>query len=122
MDTTSRIFRCHDDLYQIDTILLPKTTRFGASPFSRPLFLVTLRLLSGGGSSSKSIALLGPAFGLTAAEIRLCDALAQNHSLRDAGDILGLKIETVRHRLKIIFHKTGTHRQSALMALLKRLL
>lgn len=65
--------------------------------------------------------LLVRAFGLTPAEARLATLLATGEALEDAADTLGITRETARSRLKSIFHKTGTHRQAALVALLAAL-
>ncbi len=64
---------------------------------------------------------LAAGFGLTPAEIRLCKKLEDGRSLSEAADELGITRETARHRLKVIFAKTDTHRQSELMLLLSRL-
>lgn len=120
-DSTSLIFRNHDAFFQMNVAPLPRLERVGGPVFSRPHFLIALRHLSGG-TCERSVALMGPAFGLTAAEIRLCEALGQNHALKDAATFLGLTIGTTRDRLKTIFQKTGTRRQSELIALIKRLL
>lgn len=63
--------------------------------------------------------LLAEAFRLTPSEIRLCRALTEG-SLAEAADRLGITRETARDRLKSVFHKTGTHRQAELVALLLR--
>ncbi|NOT27980.1 MAG: helix-turn-helix transcriptional regulator [Acidobacteria bacterium] len=56
-------------------------------------------------------------FGLTPAEARLTRLLVQGATLADAATRLDLHIETVRTRLKGIFEKTDTHRQSDLVRL-----
>lgn len=50
-------------------------------------------------------------FGLTSAEAALTCLVAQGVTLDEAAARLGLRIETVRTRLKTIFEKTDTHRQ-----------
>jgi DNA-binding CsgD family transcriptional regulator len=57
-------------------------------------------------------------FGLTPAEARLARLLVQGASLAAAERDLGLRRETVRTRLKTIFEKTNTHRQSELVTLI----
>lgn len=121
LDCTARLFRNDDEFYQISIAALPRSSQPGIVVSSRPLFLVTLRLLSGR-ENHGSMALVGAAFALTAAEIRLCTALAQNLTLKEAAMQLGLTVGTARDRLKTIFQKTGTHRQSELIGLIKRLL
>jgi DNA-binding CsgD family transcriptional regulator len=60
-------------------------------------------------------------FGLTPAEARLAATIANGSSIEDAAQILNVSNDTVRHQLKAVFHKTDTHRQSQLVALLARL-
>jgi DNA-binding CsgD family transcriptional regulator len=57
-------------------------------------------------------------FGLTPAESALAALLAQGRSLAEAAAQLGIARETARSRLKRIFEKTGTHRQTDLVRLL----
>ncbi|MCK0209036.1 hypothetical protein MWN33_13445 [Starkeya koreensis] len=61
------------------------------------------------------------AFGLTLAEARLAVRLVAGTELRAAADELAVSYETARVRLRVIFQKTGTHRQGELVALLSRL-
>ena len=63
---------------------------------------------------------LAETFGLTPAESRLASLLAMGISIEHAADRLGLSRATVRNQLKSVFTKTGTHRQSELVALLSR--
>jgi DNA-binding CsgD family transcriptional regulator len=56
-------------------------------------------------------------FGLTPAESRLTVLLAHGTSLTEAAALLGLRLATVRSRLKAIFVKTGTNRQADLVRL-----
>lgn len=65
--------------------------------------------------------LLGRAFNLTKAEVRLARELADGQSLGDIATGLGLKKETVRNQIKSIFAKTGTNRQGQLVALLNQI-
>lgn len=58
---------------------------------------------------------------LTPAEAELCVELASGRTLAKAAERLRITAGTARQRLKDIFHKTGTHRQSELVALLSRL-
>jgi DNA-binding CsgD family transcriptional regulator len=60
-------------------------------------------------------------FGLSRAEQALCVRLMAGDTLDDAADHLGVKKETVRTQLRVIFAKTGTSRQSELMLLLAKL-
>jgi DNA-binding CsgD family transcriptional regulator len=61
-------------------------------------------------------------FGLTPAEARLTRLLAEGTSLAEAAERLGLRRETARTRIKVIFDKTGTHRQAELVSLVMRAL
>lgn len=61
------------------------------------------------------------AFGLTPAEIRMCEMLVLGYPLKQAAEGLGITFETARDRLKSIFQKTGTNRQSALATLLGKI-
>lgn len=58
--------------------------------------------------------------GFTPAESRLACALAGGESLRDAATRMGVTYSTARGYLKLLFHKTGTHRQAELVAMLMR--
>jgi DNA-binding CsgD family transcriptional regulator len=57
-------------------------------------------------------------FCFTAAERSLAEALCRGCSLKDYTNAKGVKITTVRSRLQSLFLKTGTRRQSELVALL----
>jgi DNA-binding CsgD family transcriptional regulator len=59
--------------------------------------------------------MLGALFGFTPAERRLASLLCQGASLREAAAQLQISLHTARTHLKVIFHKTGTNRQSRLM-------
>jgi len=61
-------------------------------------------------------------FGLTEAEARLATRLAFGEAIETASSILGIAKETARTQLKSIYEKTGTHRQSELVALIASLL
>ena len=57
-------------------------------------------------------------FGLSDAEAQLAVALGSGKTLEDAAQERGTSIHTIRTQLKSIFNKTGTKRQSDLVALL----
>jgi GAF domain-containing protein/DNA-binding CsgD family transcriptional regulator len=59
-------------------------------------------------------------YGLTAAETRLALALVAEGSLRRAAEAAGMTYETARWYVKILFQKTATGRQAALVARLVR--
>lgn len=66
-----------------------------------------------------NLGLLSGLFDLTAAEARLASSLAAGKTLQQAAGLQGIRITTARAYLSEIFHKTGTHQQSQLVALLK---
>jgi DNA-binding CsgD family transcriptional regulator len=60
-------------------------------------------------------------FGLTPAEARLASTLAGGLDPARAAQEIGVSRVTARNQLRTIFAKTGTHRQSELVALLSRI-
>jgi DNA-binding CsgD family transcriptional regulator len=64
--------------------------------------------------------LLAGAFGLTPAEARLAAIIAVGGNPGRAAEELKITKATARNHLKAIFAKTGTRRQSELVALLSR--
>jgi DNA-binding CsgD family transcriptional regulator len=60
-------------------------------------------------------------FGLTCAEARLAVLLVRGLELKDIAALNGVAEATIRSQLKSVLAKTGTHRQSQLVALLSRL-
>lgn len=85
-----------------------------------PRRCVLLALSGAGNGGAPPAALLRQAYGLTPAEARLAEALLQGLTLREAAQQLRLSYETARTRLKVVFGKTGTHRQSELLSRLQR--
>ncbi|WP_369327073.1 hypothetical protein AB6N01_08100 [Alcaligenes nematophilus] len=67
------------------------------------------------------ITLLQTAFGLTAAEARLAQALLNNHTLQEYADKTGITRNTVKTHLSSLFAKTDTRRQSELINRLQTL-
>ncbi|MDP9083088.1 MAG: helix-turn-helix transcriptional regulator, partial [Pseudomonadota bacterium] len=63
---------------------------------------------------------LGSMFDLTPAEAKVAVGLVEGHDLQRIAMVHHVSIETIRSQLKSIFVKTGTHRQSDLVALLLR--
>jgi DNA-binding CsgD family transcriptional regulator len=59
-------------------------------------------------------------YGFTPAEAYLARLLADDLSLSEAAARAGITVQTARHRLKSLFEKTNTHRQSSLVRLLVR--
>ena len=66
-----------------------------------------------------SPSVLSGLFDLTPAEARLAIAIAAGDSLKEAASSGGIKVSTARFYLEKVFQKTGTHKQSELVALLK---
>lgn len=85
----------------------------------RPQVLLVITALVGGDTRLDATA-LRYAFNLSHSEMRLCEALVNGRSLLEAAELLKLSEGTVRQRVKLIFNKTGTHRQGELVALLGR--
>lgn len=85
----------------------------------RPQILLRLTNLSAPPPSS-DLAEFARLFRLTPAETRLAAALGGGLSLTDAATGLGITFETARQRLKQVFQKTGTAKQSELCVLLVR--
>lgn len=85
---------------------------------SRPSALV--RLIDLGRPPSPPPRRLRELFGLSPAEARLAAELATGASLDAVAERLGVQITTVRTQLRAVFAKTGTNRQSELIALLAR--
>jgi DNA-binding CsgD family transcriptional regulator len=61
------------------------------------------------------------AFGLTQTEAKLAALMAEGRSLEDIAGQRQTSLTTVRSQFKAVFAKTGTHRQSELVALLAKL-
>jgi DNA-binding CsgD family transcriptional regulator len=59
-------------------------------------------------------------FGLTPAEARLASIVGGGVDPARAAEEIGISRVTARNQLRAIFAKTGTHRQSELVALLCR--
>ena len=73
----------------------------------------------GAGTTVPSPRLLHALFDLSPAEARLSAALATGQSLKRTAETMGITFKTARSYLEDVFGKTGTHRQSQLVALLK---
>lgn len=64
--------------------------------------------------------LLAQVFNLTPAQAKLAYQIGTGIGLPETAALLGITRETARSTLKVIFHKTDTHRQSELVALLEQ--
>jgi DNA-binding CsgD family transcriptional regulator len=104
---------------------------------ARPLILRTIRLdggadspfhpasaivvvLDAGRVSLPTESQLESAFGLSCGEARLAILLAAGEMLENAASRCGISYETARKRVKILFEKTDTRRQSELVGLVIR--
>jgi len=92
-----------------------------ASPFAKdwqtPLALV---LVIEAGNTVSTLQLMGKLYDLTPAELRVASALLAGNSPEEYAQQAGVTQNTVRSQLKSLFRKTGTSRQSELVALLSR--
>jgi DNA-binding CsgD family transcriptional regulator len=93
--------------------------RIDANPFSQATVVVLLTDAEQNGPCPDNE--IFRVFGLTAAEIHLARILSSGEDLAHAAARLHITSETARSRLKLIFAKTGTHKQGALVALLSRI-
>jgi DNA-binding CsgD family transcriptional regulator len=66
-------------------------------------------------------AVLREVFGLTHMEARVASVISTGASPEQAAGEMGIAVVTARNHLKAVFAKTGTHRQSELVALLAAL-
>ena len=57
-------------------------------------------------------------FGLSPAQVRLSQHIADGHDLSQAAAALGISVNTARTQLQRIFDKTGVHSQPALVRVL----
>jgi DNA-binding CsgD family transcriptional regulator len=71
--------------------------------------------------SAFNFAVLAQTYGLTAAEIRVCERLMAGHTSKDIADDLGVSVATTKTHLTRIFAKTGVSRQADLIHLICRL-
>ena len=81
----------------------------------KPHILVVMKLMTSG-SLKLDFDALRVAYGLTPAEIRLCETLVNGHSLVESAYRLQITEGTVRQRAKSVFLKTGARRQGELIA------
>ena len=86
------------------------------SPEQEVRALVTLNAL--GPKPGPPAAILAKTFHLTTSEAKLACVIARGAPLQIAARELEIPWETARNRLKSVFAKTYTHRQSELVALL----
>lgn len=93
------------------------------APATRGPFLdarVLLAISDPGINAGPSIPDLKRMFGLSYSEARIAIKIASGLSIQDVAAELAIAEQTARNQLKVVFAKTGTHRQGALIALLSR--
>ena len=101
-----------DHSTKVRVAAIPETrwfTRFGP---------VALVLIDSRRNSSGDM--LGRQFDLSPAELSICEAIGRGQSVKQIALARQVSIGTVRGQLKIVFSKTGVHRQSELVALISR--
>jgi DNA-binding CsgD family transcriptional regulator len=101
---------------QVFVTPLPAASAF-VRDWQTPLALV---LVMEAGKTLSPLQLLGKLYDLSPAELRVASALLVGNSPEDYGQQAGVTMNTVRTQLKSLFTKTGTHRQSELVAVLSR--
>lgn len=101
---------------QIFVTPIPATSEF-IRDWQRPLALV---LISETGKVVSPLELVGKLYSFTSTEIRLASALLSGKSPEEYAIAADVTLNTVRTQLKSLYSKTGTHRQSALVAFLSK--
>ena len=86
-----------------------------------PQALAVVILSHAGPASTAVLDGLAATYGLTSAERRLLNQIAQGHSVGEAGAAIGVSANTAKSHLQQIFRKTGVTRAPELVALLGRL-
>ncbi|UUP19265.1 helix-turn-helix transcriptional regulator [Nitratireductor thuwali] len=121
MEESREYFAAAGVLFRIALCRLPPTASLlGPAACSGQLFLVVIRNLTATPVGA-DLSPLTNQFQLTRAEAALAQHLLEGASLKEAAERLKITQGTARQRLKVIFNKTDTHRQSELIALLQRL-
>ena len=114
--STSYAFKENQDFITVLVIQAPSNLRH----FFMPLKVVAIRTLC-----SDSVAIkqrrLSEEFELTNAEITATELLSSGNTPNSIATLLGLKVSTVRQRLKTIFGKTDVNGQVELVALYNEL-
>jgi DNA-binding CsgD family transcriptional regulator/PAS domain-containing protein len=87
--------------------------RFGWSMLNEPLAIIYIRDPDRPDEARAEI--LQRLYGLTPSQARLAELLAGGCSLERAAKQVGITLVSARQYLKLIFQKTGTHRQSELV-------
>ena len=102
-------------VFDVEAVVLGDWARYS---FTQASFLVFLDEVRAEAPSRQ--ASLRERHGLTAAEVRVAEALAEGLSLRAIADRHGVTYETVRTQLKAALAKTGAGRQAELVRMVLR--
>jgi len=105
-----------EETRQVIVTPLPAASSF-AQDWQTPLALV---LVIEAGKNLTTLQLLGKLYDLSPAELRVASALLAGKSPEKYAQEAGVTLNTVRSQLKNLFRKTGTCRQSELVAVLSR--
>ncbi len=95
-------------------LLLRRRVEFGG-PLTQSAVAVASYRLPENQDATSIEPVIAATFGLSPRESALAAKLTMGHSLADAGNSLGLTIETTRNYSKRIFAKTGAHGQTDLV-------
>jgi hypothetical protein len=104
--------------WKLDLCILPPSKRIGLVEQGRRYLMVVKQLRSTG--QPVDISDYAQAHRLTPAEARLCRHLLETEDLLHAASKSGVTAATARQRLKAIFRKTDTNKQSSLLLELSR--
>lgn len=110
------MFLTGEQTRQVFVTPLPAASSF-AQDWQRPLALVFVMEV---GKNIPALHMLGALYGLSPAELRVAAALLVGKSPEEYALESGVTMNTVRTQLKNLFQKTGTHRQSELVAVLSK--
>lgn len=105
-----------EETRQVFITPLPAASPF-AKDFQTPLALV---LVMEAGENLSTLQLVGKLYNLSPAELRIVSALLSGKSPEEYAQAVGVTMNTVRTQLKKLFSKTGTRKQSELIAILSR--
>lgn len=120
VDRSEFHLRAGDQAWRIWLTALPCLDNDFVRPFrSSRRVLLLARCLAQGGAAGLA-ASFAELYALTPAEVVFCERILAGLTVEQAADELRVSRETARQRLKSIFRKTDTHRQTQLLALLMR--
>ncbi|MDD5229643.1 MAG: helix-turn-helix transcriptional regulator [Methylococcales bacterium] len=105
-----------EETRQVFITPLPAASPF-AKDFQTPLALV---LVMEAGENLSMLQLLGKLYDLSPTELRIVSALLSGKSPEEYAQAAGVTMNTVRTQLKNLFSKTGTRKQSELIAILSK--